>query len=72
MCDFKKGDMVKCINNKFTIQTLTVDKIYRIISKTNVSIKIINDHGMTHYYGYSRFELVEREIDFLKLLDEFS
>lgn len=76
MCDFKKGDMVKCMTNDHTCQTLTIGKIYEVLfvneRKLTCSIDIINDNHDAMSYGCSRFELVEQEIDFLKLLDEFS
>jgi hypothetical protein len=76
VCDLKKGDKVKCMTNNYTFRTLTIGKIYEVLfvneTKHTCSIDIVNDNCDVISYGCSRFELVDREIDFLKILTEFS
>lgn len=59
---FKKGDLVKCVNNyphgNGEPSNLTINKSYKIIGIFNLSIYVTNDLGNRNYsYRKDRFVL---------------
>ena len=46
---------VKCINNKYDKNCLTINKIYPVEEEGETSYKITDDNGVTLYYPKNRF-----------------
>lgn len=52
-CDFKKGDIVICINA--SRPDLTQDKRYIVQTTSKMTVRIINDDGILNGYFTDRF-----------------
>ena len=50
---------VRCINNKFDKDSLTIGKIYPVIKETDTGYIIIDDTGFTYNYAKDRFILID-------------
>lgn len=66
MSELKKDDYVICVDNdKDNIQSLTVGKIYKVVTIVNTEPEVINDNGDTLVYFSYRFRpatLLEKEL----------
>lgn len=66
MSELKKGDYVICVDNdKDNIQSLTVGKIYKVVTIAGTEPVVINDNGDTLVYFSHRFRLatlLEKEL----------
>jgi hypothetical protein len=67
--NFKVNDKVRCIDN--FIASLTLGKIYDVLDTKHVTVKVLDDENIEYCYFHERFELVDREINYLELLRGF-
>jgi hypothetical protein len=58
----KVGDIVKCIDNEYYTQDLTLSKRYKVLKITDILIFVTNDYGRKYGFYNRRFILEKEKI----------